>query len=626
MERLSGNKSGYENNILRLREIFPQCVSEVIDEQGNIRLSVDLDKLSTELLDDFEIPSKERYHLTWPGKSAALAKSNAPTTNVLRPNMEASQGFESTSNLFITGDNLEALKIIQESYLGMIKMIYIDPPYNTGNDFIYNDKFSIEPNKYKEISGQIDDVSNKMFANFETNGRFHSDWLSMIYPRLKIARNLLRDDGLIFISIDDGEVANLRKICDEIFGESNFVAQIAWEKRYTRSNNAKRFYSLKDNILVFRKSEALDTIKEARSEKADANYKNPDGDPRGPWMTASYVNPATKDQRPNLVYGIENPYTKNIVNHPTHAWKYSKQENESHIRENKLWWGKDGSADYPRIKLFLQEQTSGLVPVDLWDYKSSGTTDEGGQEIKELFGSAIFDTPKPTRLIERMLGIATNATSNDIVLDFFAGSASTAHAVMKSNLADGGNRRYIMVQLPEPTPQNSEAGKAGFVNIASIAQERIRRAAQKIRSGAASGAPLPDLGFRVLEVDSSNNSDVLRSPNDSDQMSLLQAIENFKPDRTPEDLLFEILVNWGLDLSLPIRSELIQNKRVFRVDEDALVACFDTELSENFVKELTSLQPLRVVFRDNGFISDATKINAEQIFRQLSPGTDVKTI
>ncbi len=407
------------------------------------------------------------------------------------------------------------------------------------------------------------------------------------------------------------------------------MAQIAWEKRYTRSNNAKRFYSLKDTILVFRKSEALDIIKEKRTDKADANYRNPDDDPKGPWMTSSYVNPATKEARPNLVYGIRNPHTDEVVHHPTHAWKFSEAEQKNHAAENRLWWGADGSAEYPRLKLYLSEQTDGMVPIDVWDYKTSGTTDEGGTEIKELFGSAVFDTAKPTKLIRRMLGIATSPSSSDIVLDFFAGSCSTAVAVMKENATDGGQRRSISIQIAEPCVEGSIARSSGFDTISEISMERIRRSGKKVLESECHENWNKDVGFRVLKIDTSNMADVYYTPGEVKQEDLLAAVDNIKPGRdNPEDLLFQVLVDWGVDLTLPIRSESVQGKTVFFVNEEPydLIACFDTGVTEELVKELAKHEPMRVVFRDNGFVSDSVKINVDQVFRQLSPATDVKSI
>ncbi|MBV1959354.1 MAG: site-specific DNA-methyltransferase [Pseudomonadales bacterium] len=618
-----------QGNIAKIRELFPDCVTEATDENGKLRYAVDFDQLKQELSDHIVDGPQERYHLNWPGKREALLAANAPIAKTLRPCREESVDFDTTQNLFIEGDNLEALKLLQETYLGKVKMIYIDPPYNTGHDFVYEDNFSENTGEFFQRSNQADESGNQLASNLDSNGRFHSDWLTMMYSRLKLSRTLLSELGLIFISIDDGEVANLRRSCDEIFGENNFVAQIAWEKRYTRSNNAKRFYSLKDTVLVFRKSEALDIIKEKRTDKADANYKNPDDDPKGSWMTSSYVNPATKEARPNLVYGIRNPSNGETVEHPTHAWKFSKTEHISHAAEGRLWWGADGSAEYPRLKLYLADQTGGMVPTDVWDYKTTGTTDDGGKEIKELFGSAVFDTAKPTKLIRRMLGIATSASGSDVVLDFFAGSCSTAVAVLKENAADGGDRKSISVQIAEPCVKGSVAQASEFGTISDISMERMRRAGKKIIEGECHESWNKDIGFRVLKIDTSNMADVYYSPSEVKQKDLLSAVNNVKPGRdNPEDLLFQVLVDWGVDLTLPIRRESIQGKTVFFVNKEPydLIACFDTGITEELVKELARHQPMRVVFRDNGFVSDAVKINAGQIFRQLSPATDVKSI
>jgi len=617
-----------QDNVARIRELFPNCVTEAKGGDGAVKLAVDFDQLRQELAESIVEGPQERYHLNWPGKREALLTANAPIAKTLRPCREESVDFDATKNLFIEGDNLDALKLLQETYLGKVKMIYIDPPYNTGNDFIYEDDFAEATDEYLRRSNQVDEKGNRLVANTTANGRFHSDWLSMMYSRLRLARSLLRDDGLIFISIDDGEVAGLRQCCDEIFGASNFVAQIAWEKRYTRSNNAKRFYSLKDNIIVFRRSESLDVIKEKRSEKADSGYRNPDNDPRGPWITSSYVNPATKEARPNLVYGIKNPYTDAVVHHPTHAWKYSESEHKQHVAENRLHWAKDGDAEFPRLKIYLADQTEGMVPIDVWDYKSSGTTDDGGSEIKELFGAAVFDTPKPTKLIQRMLGIGTTGRGEELVVDFFAGSCSTAAAVIKQNAEDGGNRRFISIQIAEPPVAGTVAAKQGFLSIAEIGKERIRRAGKNILEGECHQGWNRDIGIRVLKIDTSNMGDVYYAPDALDKAKLDLFVDNIKPDRTPEDLLFQVMLDWGVDLALPIAKHTIQGKDVFFVDDNALAACFEAHsgVDEEFVKELAKRQPLRVVFRDAGFKDSAVKINVEQIFKLLSSATEVKCI
>lgn len=615
-----------EENIAKLAELFPNCITEALDIQGELKKVIDFDLLRQELSSSIVEGPQERYQLNWPGKREALLTANASIAKTLRPRREESVNFDTTQNLFVEGDNLDALKLLQETYLNQVKMIYIDPPYNTGNDFIYEDDFSESSDDFLLRSLQKDSYGNRLVANLESNGRFHSDWISMIYSRLKLARTLLRDDGLIFISIDDGEVANLRRCCDEIFGENNFIAQVAWEKRYTRSNNAKRFYSLKDNILVFRKSEQLDEIKEKRTEKADSSYRNPDNDPKGPWATSSYVNPATKEARPNLVYGITNPFTQAVVHHPTHAWKFGQSEHKVHVESNRLWWGSDGSAEYPRLKIYLSEQTGGMVPIDVWDYKSSGTTDEGGGEIKSLFGAAIFDTPKPTKLVRRMLGISTGVSNNDIVLDFFAGSCSTAAAVMLQNSEDGGNRRSISVQIAEPCTKGSVADAEGFSTIAEVSKERMRRIGAEILKGPCHANWNKDVGFRAFKIDSSNMKEVYYTPDAVSQDLLSDQVDNIREDRTAEDLLFQVLLDWGVDLALPISRQSIADKSVFFVDGNALAACFDTDINEDFVKQLAAHKPLRVVFRDAGFASDSVKINVEQVFKLLSPATEIKTL
>lgn len=616
-----------EANITRLAELFPNCVTEARDAKGELKRNIDFDLLRQELSSSIVEGPQERYQLNWPGKREALLTANAPIAKTLRPCREESVDFDTTRNLFIEGDNLDALKLLQETYLNKVKLIYIDPPYNTGNDFIYADDFAEDARTYFERSAQKDEIGNRLVANTETNGRFHSEWLSMLYPRLRLARNLMCDGGLMFVSIDDGEVSNLRLMLDEIFGSGNFIACVAWEKRYTRSNNAKLFYSLKDSILVYRKSGSVDLLREPRSDKSNDIYSNRDNDPRGVWTSSSYVNPATKDKRPNLVYTITSPRGEPI-DHPTHAWKYELAEHRRHVAEDRLWWGLNGDAKYPRLKNFLSEMGGGLVPVDLWAYEESGTTDEGGLQLKELFGAAVFDNPKPTKLIRRVLGLMPNPGRDDIVLDFFAGSATTAHAVMELNAQDGGDRRFVLVQLAEPCEEKGEAARQGYRSIADVGKERIRRAGKKIKQQDAEKPENEnlDIGFRVLKIDTSNMKDVYYVPDAVTQEALPGMVDNICEDRTPEDLLFQVLLDWGVDLALPISRQTIAGKTVFFVDGNALAACFDTGITEDFVKQLAAHKPLRVVFRDAGFASDSVKINVEQVFKLLSPATEIKTL
>ncbi len=535
----------------------------------------------------------EHFGLFWPGKRAARRRASEPSQGTLIPVQGEGVNEVTTHNVFIEADNLDALKLVQKAYAGRVKMIYIDPPYNTGNDFVYRDDFREAQEEYLLRTGQISEQGQFLTTNTKSDGRFHSNWLNMIYPRLRLARVLLRDDGLIFVSIDDNEAHNLRMVLDEVFGPENFIANIAWEKRYTRSNNARLFYSLKDSILVYRKSALVEVLREQRTEKSDAIYKNPDHDHRGAWTSSSYVNPATKAQRPNLVYSITNPNTGQSIDHPTHAWKYEPAEHERHVREKRLWWGKDGNAKYPRLKVFLSESDGGLVPIDLWDYKSSGTSDDGGAEVKELFGEAIFDNPKPTKLLKRILKLATGSEDQDIILDFFAGSGSTAHAVMDLNSEDGGNRQFIVVQLPEPT------NRTDYATIAQITAERIRRAGTKIAETQQGKLPDPesfplDVGFKYFCFATSNFKiwQDYDGENPAQVQTLFDQFETPLVDGwQPENLLTEVMLQLGFPLDSTIESlaEFSANA-LQRVTSDfhahSLFACFDTTIADETINAL----------------------------------------
>lgn len=630
-----------QDNIAKIRELFPNCVTEAHGEGGKVALRVDFDLLRQELSSVLVEGGQERYRLDWPGKRQALLTANAPIAKTLRPCREESVDFDITKNLYIEGDNLDALKLLQETYLGKVKMIYIDPPYNTGNDFIYEDDFAENTDEFLRRSNQKDEEGNRLVANTESNGRFHSDWLSMMYSRLKLARNLLRDDGAVFISIDDGEVASLRKICDEVFGEPNFVANIVWQKKYAVSNDDPGIAPMHDHIIVYKKTDSFFRNLLARTEKQTCRYTNPDGDHRGAWSSDNYISNKSKSERPTLWYAIKHPKTgEDVWPNEDAVWRYSKEKHDKMVSEDRLYWGPDLTYHKPRLKRFLSEVQNGIVPSTWWQFSEVGHNDEGQKETGNLIGKKVFSTPKPIRLLKQILHIASS--KQDICLDFFSGSSASAQAVMQLNAEDGGNRQFIMVQLPEPCDEKSEAYKAGYKNIAEIGKERIRRAGVKIKTELAAqnsqnsqgslldanaqrSSPL-DIGFRVLKVDSSNMSDVYYTPDTLNQNMLDMITDNIKPGRTPEDLLFQVLLDWGVDLTLPIHKEIILGKTVFFVDENALVACFDTGLTEELIKELARDKPLRVVFRDNGFSSDAVKINATQIFRQLSPGTEVKAI
>lgn len=614
-------------NIAKIRELFPHCVTEAHGENGEVTLRVDFDLLRQELSSVLVEGPQERYRLDWPGKRQALLTANAPIAKTLRPCREESVDFDTTKNLYIEGDNLDALKLLQESYLGKVKMIYIDPPYNTGNDFVYADDFAEDAEEYLMSSNQRDEQGNRLVLNSETNGRFHSDWLTMIYCRLKLARTLLRDDGVIFISCDDNEIENIKKSCNEIFGGENFVTSIIWEKRKTREN--RRVFSFNhDYILCYAKNRAeFEIVRNLLplTDEARARYSNPDGDPRGDWQSVALTAQAghgTKSQ----FYTITTPSGRQIDPPSGNCWRVTFPKLQELIADNRIWFGPSGN-NVPRRKLFLCEQNEGLTPHTLWTADEVGTTDSAKRELNILFnGVTIFDTPKPIELMTRIIHVSTK--SDDLVLDFFAGTSSVAHAVMQLNAEDGGNRQFIMVQLPEPCAEKSEAFKAGYSTIAEIGKERIRRAGKKILEGECNPNWNRDIGFRVLKVDSSCMEDVYYTPDQIDQKQLPLFANNIKADRRdkPEDLLYQVLIDWGVELHLPIKPETIQGKKVFFVDENAMVACFDSGLEEDFIKEVARHQPLRVVFRDAGFASDAARINAEQIFKQLSPNTEVKVI
>lgn len=616
-----------QDNIAKIQEIFPGCVTEARDKTtGKLRWVLDFDRLRQELSDSIVEGPQERYRLDWPGKREALALANAPIAKTLRPARNESVDFDKTKNLFIEGDNLEALKALQDNYLGSVKMIYIDPPYNTGSDFVYDDDFSEDSLSFLIRSNQASESGSKLVSNSEANGRFHSDWLSMIYSRLRIAKNLLSDDGVIFISIDDHERDNLRKVADEVFGETSFVAAIIWRKKATPDARST-IGSVHDYVLCYVKNSENPKSaigKMALSEKRKASFTNPDNDERGPWASVDMtgmIGRATKDQ----FFNVELPSGRVIGPPKGRSWGLVERTFKSLRDENRIWFGAHGD-NVPRVKRFMSEVEGQTVPT-YWAHDEVGTNEGASDEILQLFEiPKLFDTPKPTSLIKRLLEIGTSKNEEHTVLDFFAGSGSTAHAVLAQNAADGGNRKFIMVQMAEPVSDKSEAKKHDFTDIAEISKERVRRAGKKIIDGDCHPDWNRDIGFRVFKVDSSNMKDIYYRPDELSQGDLLEAVDNVKPDRTPEDLLFQVLVDWGVDLTLPIRRESVQGKTVFFVDDNALVACFDTGITEGLVKELAKHEPLRVVFRDNGFVSDAVKINVEQIFRQLSPSTEVRSL
>ena len=581
-----------------------------------------------DLLGDIAEGQRERYQFTWPGKREAKAEARRPIYKTMIPEPGKSKDWDTTENLYIEGDNLDALKILKETYAGKAKLIYIDPPYNTGHDFVYDDDFAKTRGEYDAESGDYDEEGGRLVANTEGNGRFHSDWCSMMYPRLVLARDLLSADGAIFISIDDNEIENLKKICDEVFGSTNFLAQITWEKRYTRSNNAKLFASLTDWILAYRKSPELSILRESRSEKTNSIYTNPDNDPRGPWTSVSYVNPATKEQRPNLSYPLLNPITGETVTHPTNAWKYEKSTYEQHVADSRLYWGKDGGNTYPRLKKFLSEM-DGAVPANLWSYKEVGSTDIATKEVSDLMDGKYFDFPKPTGLIEKILDIVTDKDS--LVIDFFSGSGTTGHSVMHQNMVDSGARKFILVQLPEDCLEGTKAYKDGYRTICEIGEKRIRRAGAKIAADidkeneqlelGAEPKPYPDLGFRVLRIDSSNFKDFYLTPGETSQESLFDFADNVKEGRSDLDLLFEVLPKLGIPYSAKIEERMLAGKKVFFVDGDKLAACFDANVGSDTIEEMAKAKPWYAVIRDSSMADDATHANYEELFRTYSPDT-----
>jgi adenine-specific DNA-methyltransferase len=627
MEELDLTTPNFTNeNIAKLAELFPNCVTEKKNDKGDLEYAIDFDALRQEFSDTIVEGQQERYSLNWPGKREALVTANAPISKTLRPCRDESVDFDTTKNIFIEGDNLDALKLLQETYLAKVKIIYIDPPYNTGKDFVYSDNFTIEREDYDEASGQRDIEGGRLVANPDSNGRFHSDWLSMMYPRLKLARNLLRDDGVIFISIDDNEQASLKRMCDEIFGDQNFVSTVVWEKRYSPQNAVKWFSESHDFLLVYAKNKLNwhpQLLK--RSDAMNARYRNLDNDPRGVWKPADATaqgGHGTKSQ----FYVLTAPNGKQHTVPNGRCWVYTEAVFQKMVADNRIWFGADGN-NVPAVKRFLSEVKQGTACQTIWKYGDVGHNQEGKKEVNDLFPeSSVFETPKPVRLLNRILHLSTEA--NSIVLDFFSGSATTAHAVMQMNAEDGGSRQCISVQLPEVTNEESEAFKAGYKSIAEISKERIRRAGKKIKEENADkkGIENLDIGFRVFKIDSSNMVDVTLSPDEAHPDMFDAQVGNIKQDRSSEDLLFQVLLDWGVDLTLPIEREEIGGKEVFFVDENALAACFDKDINEDFVKELAEKQPLRVVFRDDGFTSDAVKINVEQIFKLKSPATDIKVI
>ena len=612
------------DNIEKLAGLFPSCITEARDEQGQLTRSLDFDQLRQELSDHIVEGPRERYHLDWPGKREATQAANAPIAKTLRPCREQSVDFDSTKNLFIEGDNLDALKLLQETYLGKVKLIYIDPPYNTGNDFIYDDDFAEDDQVYLARTSQLDALGGKLVMNPETNGRFHSDWLSMLYPRLRLARTLLRDDGVLFVSIDSREVASVRRLLDEVFGEENFIADFVWEKMYTTKNDTSLVSTCHEYVICYGRFVASDSIGTLpRSAEMDARYSNLDGDPRGVWKPIPMY---ADGERKNGRFVIVGPSGRKHEPEPNSHWRYTEAEVLRLIADNRVWFGRSGDSQ-PNLKRFLSELREGVKAKSLWLHKDVGSNDTASRELRDLFSPerSPFSFPKPTTLMKRILTLGASDPES-IVLDFFAGSGSTAHAVMELNAQDGGNRRSVLVQIPESCDESSDAFQSGFKTISDIAMERIRRVGRKIKLDVGLVSSSLDIGFRVLKIDTSNMKDVYYIPDESKQRDLLAQVDNIKADRTSEDLLFQVLVDWGVDLSLPIAQETVGGKTIHFVDGNALAACFDQNINDDLVKEIAKRKPLRAVFRDSSYGSDSVKINVEQIFKLLSPATEIRSI
>ncbi|HHX4789765.1 TPA: site-specific DNA-methyltransferase [Yersinia enterocolitica] len=647
-----------QDNIVHIRDLFPGCVTEAKGKDGSVKLAVDFDQLRQELAESIVEGPQERYHLNWPGKREALLAANAPIAKTLRPCREESVDFDDTKNIFIEGDNLDALKLLQENYLGKVKMIYIDPPYNTGNDFIYEDDFSESAEDFLRRSNQKDAEGNKLVANPASNGRFHSDWLSMIYSRLRLARTLLREDGVIFASIDDCESQNIRKVLDEIFGESNFVAQLVWEKKKKGAFLSGSSTNVKEYVVAYAKNLASfkGLVGEiARGEETYPVIKTTNS--RGVRVIKKGIPSKYREKNHRVAAGsrissgnMEMILLSDLVISDgvlvedvkvESNWIYSQELLNKYAEDKSLYVTQDlyfrRVVTEPREKMLKDllpmkgDQSTGFEFVYSDDLFSDGwgTNEDGFDELHAIFGAqSLMSFPKPSKLLAKLTLSACRSDPDCIVLDFFAGSATTAHGVMTLNSQDGGNRKFILVQLPETCDESTEAFKAGYKTIADISKERIRRVGTKLLEGKCHQDWKKDIGFRTLKIDTSNMADVYYAPDALHEANLDLFVDNIKPDRTPEDLLFQVMLDWGVDLALPIAKQSIQGKDVFFVDGNVLAACFDASgsIDEAFVKELTKRQPLRVVFRDAGYKNSAVKINVEQIFKLLSPVTEVKCI
>ena len=630
------SSNGVEDNITKIAQLFPDCVTETVDERsGQPKHLIDFEKLKQNLSDSVMSERAERYQFTWPDKSKAILLANSPINATLRPCREDSVDFDNTQNLYIEGDNLDVLKCLKETYLHKVKMIYIDPPYNTGNDFVYEDDFAQSSEEYLANSGQFDEQGNRMFTNAESNGRFHTDWLNMIYPRLKVARDLLTDDGVIFISIDDNEVENLRKVCDEVFGEQNFVDCLHWKKKKQPSFLAKHTAKVMEYVIVYAKNtfklEKLSVEKVSDSNKKVININNKissrifkpgvrvkSEEQTGIIKAGVYTGRSMDVEYKNDIY-YENGRTTNEVE-VVSKFSDSQSNIDTFIQKDLLYITKNFLLRRD-VGEEAAEKRKSITDLLLNDY---GDNQESDKEFLELFDKKYFDYTKPIKLIYNL--VKSNFTEEGIILDFFSGSATTAHAVMQLNSEDGGNRKFIMVQLPEKTDEKSEAFKAGYKNICEIGKERIRRAGKKIKKESPLTTQDLDTGFRVLKLDSTNMQDIYYSPKDISQADLFSQVDNVKPDRTGEDLLFQVMLELGATLDSKIETTTIAGKTIYNVAEGYLVACFDPDVTDDVVKAIAQMQPAYAVLRDTSMKDDSTATNFEQIFKTYSPDTVTKIL
>ena len=606
-----------EANLDKVAELFPAVITETLDAEGNPHRAVDFDLLRQELSDHIVDGPQERYRLDWPGKRAAAFAANAPIAKTLRPVREESVDFDTTKNLIIEGDNLDALKLLQESYLGKVKLIYIDPPYNTGHDFVYEDDFSTASTEYLQRSEQLSSTGERLVANPESNGRFHSDWLDMIYPRLKLAKNLLRDDGIVLISIDDNEVANLRKVCDELFGAQNFVGQFVWTTKNAARGVPPRTMLMSNHEYVVAYGREATLVRFKGINRDESDFSNPDRDPRGLWRSESMKATGSQDN----FFTIVDPVTRNKY----HAnWAFSRSRIADMIADGLIIFPSDPSGT-PRQKKFIDTYVNdrkAFVSNLGWF-----STENATKALMRLFdGKKVFDFPKPLDLLRFLVEQATSGTSGGIVLDLFSGSGSLPVAVLEQNSVDGLQRPFIAIQLDEATTTGSAAQNAGFPTISGLARERVERAGRIITADASLLAKPVDVGFRSLHVDTTNMTDVTRAPDETDQLALDELEPSVKSGRSGEDVLFQVLLDWGLELTMPIVKETIAGQEIFDVEDGTLIACLDKSLTQEVVHSIAAREPIRAVFRDDGFDSDSQRINVEQIFREVSPSTEVKAI